>query len=54
MVPEVGDLAWHKDGLDPREVTWVSESGEHVLLDFWGHEVGPFPVQNYEFTKAAD
>ena len=47
--PQPGDLAWHKDGLDPREVTRVTKRS--VWLKLLGDVFGPFPRKNYTFTR---
>lgn len=44
-----GDWAWHVDGLDPRMVTRVEVGG--VWLNILGEEMGPFPADNYDFTR---
>lgn len=52
--PQVGDLAWHVDGLDPREVTKVEGSGRNkaIWIRLIGPEpLGPLPAANYTFTK---
>ena len=59
VIPEPGDWAEHVRGLDPRQVTRV-ELGESSLsprgvvwLDLLGAEIGPFPVENYTFTRVS-
>jgi hypothetical protein len=47
--PEVGDLAYHKSGLDPREVTAVSENATFVKLDILGKETDWLNAVNYTF-----
>lgn len=47
--PRVGDLAWHKGGLDPRIVTRVE--GEFIALDICTIEAFPCFVGNYTFTR---
>lgn len=45
-----GDLADHVSGeLDPREVVRVD--GNYVYLDILGQTCGPFPKDNYTFTR---
>ena len=45
-----GDLADHISGeLDPREVVRVD--GRYVYLDIFGQTYGPFPKENYTFTR---
>ena len=45
-----GDLADHVSGeLDPREVVRVD--GSYVYLDILGQTCGPFPKENYTFTR---
>lgn len=45
-----GDLADHVSGvLDPREVVRVD--GSYVYLDILGQTCGPFPKDNYTFTR---
>lgn len=44
-----GDLAWHKDGLDPRRVTYIDE--QVVFIDIMGSQVGPLPIENYTYTR---
>ena len=50
--PRAGDLAWHKNGLDPRRVLVVTSGG--VYLDIGGTEYGPYPRSNYRFTAPAE
>lgn len=47
--PQVGDLAWHKDGYDPRPVTRIE--GPMIGLDILGSEAWPCPIENYTFTS---
>ena len=47
---QVGDLAEHKDGMDPRTVLRVE--GEQIWLDIMGSEAGPFPAENYDRQAA--
>ena len=45
-----GDMADHvSGGLDPREVVRVD--GSYVYLDILGQTCGPFPKDNYTFTR---
>ena len=45
-----GDSADHVSGeLDPREVVRVD--GRYVYLDILGQTCGPFPKENYTFTR---
>ena len=45
-----GDWADHVSGvLDPREV--VRADGSYVYLDILGQTCGPFPKENYTFTR---
>lgn len=50
--PPIRVLAWHKNGLDPREVTRVTPDGEWIFLTFLDPdtEFGPFDVNDYTFT----
>lgn len=49
--PRVGDSAWHKSGLDPREVVAVrEEDGEvWVKIDILGTVTDWLRAVNYEF-----
>lgn len=48
--PHIGDLAWHKAGYDPREVTRVE--GPFIGLYISDEvEAWPCPIENYNFTK---
>lgn len=51
--PQVGDMAWHKNGYDPREVTRIE--GPYIGLRISEDtEAFPCPVENYTFTRPAD
>lgn len=49
--PQVGYVAWHKAGLDPRRVAEVSSGGEMIRLDIFGHITDWVPADNYEYTE---
>lgn len=49
--PQVGDLAWHKKGYDPRTITRIE--GPWIGLDILGTETWPCPIENYFFTRSS-
>jgi hypothetical protein len=49
--PHVGDMAWHKGGLDPRPVAEVSEDQKMVRLSIFGHLTDWVPARNYDFEE---
>lgn len=51
--PQVGDLAWHKEGLDPRPVSAVSENGKAVKLTIGSIETAWVPAENYDFEEVS-
>lgn len=50
--PQVGDWAYHKSGLDPREVVGVLETEGvlQVCIDVLGENIW-VPAINYDFTE---
>lgn len=46
--PKIGDRAWHKDGLDPREVIRIE--GKYIGLRIGNTEAWPCPAKNYTYT----
>ena len=50
--PQVGDLAWHKDGYDPRIVTRVTQRSIYIRIGSQV-DIGPCPRSNYHFTTPA-
>ncbi len=50
--PEVGDFAYHKSGLDPREVVAVTEDASKVKLDILGKDTEWLDAVNYTFEEA--
>jgi hypothetical protein len=46
-------MAWHVDGYDPREVTKVECIDGEWFVWLWllAAEAGPFPADNYTFTR---
>lgn len=50
--PPIRVFAWHKNGLDPREVARVTPDGKWIFLTFLDPdtEFGPFDVNDYTFT----
>lgn len=51
--PHVGDMAWHKGGLDPRPVAEVSENGKQVRLQIHTLVTDWVPARNYVFKVTA-
>lgn len=49
--PQVGYVAWHKAGLDPRHVADVSSDGEMIRLNIFGHITDWVPADNYEYRE---
>lgn len=51
--PQVGYVAWHKGGLDPRRVAEVrlSSSGQMIRLDINGYITEWVPADNYTYTE---
>lgn len=47
--PEVGDWAYHKTGLDPREVVAVNEDATMVKLHILTRDTDWLPSINYTF-----
>lgn len=47
--PRPGDWAYHKGGLDPRQVTEVKGSDIWLFILTGTH--GPFPKKNYVFKR---
>lgn len=45
----VGDWAFHKDGLDPREVTQVDHEAGVLWIYLITGPFGPVPIKNYTF-----
>ena len=56
LKPQVGDWADHRNGnLDPRQVAKVSADGWFIWLRLGGaKDIGPFPVENYTFTRTSE
>ncbi len=50
--PQPGDWAYHKSGLDPREVVEVSEDATQVKLDIFGKTTEWLDAINYTFEEA--
>jgi len=50
--PHVGDMAWHKRGLDPRPVEEVSEDGKQIKIRIMTLVTDWLPAKNYRFTEA--
>ena len=49
--PQVGDMAWHKGGLDPRPVAKVSEDGKEVKLTIGSIETAWLRADNYDYEE---
>ena len=49
--PQVGYIAWHKGGLDPRPVAEVSSGGGMIRLNILGYITDWVPADNYEYTE---
>ena len=49
--PQVGYIAWHKGGLDPRPVAEVSKGREMIRLDILGIITDWLPADNYTYTE---
>jgi hypothetical protein len=49
--PHVGDMAWHKGGLDPRPVAEVSEDSKQVRLQLHAMVTDWVPARNYDFEE---
>lgn len=47
--PKVGDLAWHKDGWDPRPVAGVFE--DMISLRIFNERTSWIPAKDYTFTR---
>lgn len=47
---EVGDMAFHLDGHDPREVARLDPPGM-IWLHLINSESGPYPMENYTFRR---
>ena len=52
--PQVGDMAWHKGGLDPRPVAEVSGDGKKVRLTIHTIVTDWVPASNYDFEEVSD
>lgn len=48
--PVVGALAWHKNGLDPREVVDVSPDGKGIRIFILTSKSDWLPASNYDFS----
>lgn len=48
--PVIGAMAWHKSGLDPREVVEVSPDGKGIRIFIITRESDWLPASNYDFT----
>lgn len=48
---QVGDFAFHKDGLDPREVTEIDHGFGAVWIYILIGPAGPYPLHNYTFRR---
>ncbi len=53
--PKVGDLAWHKRGLDPRRVVdvVVLDGVRHIKIELLGTTSSPMLAKNYTYTREA-
>lgn len=47
--PVIGAMAWHVDGLDPREVVDVDRAGRRVRLNILGIATDWLPAENYTY-----
>jgi hypothetical protein len=48
--PTVGHMAWHKGGLDPREVVEVSDDGKRIKIRIWTLVTDWLPAKNYTYV----
>lgn len=48
---QVGDWAFHKDGLDPREVTQIDHEAGVLWIYILTGPFGPVPIKNYTFRR---
>jgi len=51
VIPQVGDIALHRDGLDGRRVTKVSHDALRIWIQIGDSQAGPFPASNYTFRR---
>ena len=43
-------MAWHKGGLDPREVVEVSDDGKRIKIRIWTLVTDWLPAKNYTYV----
>lgn len=51
--PTVGYAAWHKEGLDPREVVEVSEDQKAIKIRIGTVVTDWLPAENYTYVEHA-